>query len=97
MREVRSSVVRKALPALGFIGAMSYAAMGWGPTEPIPGIVAGIVLSGLTVLGVGAHVGVRRSERRLDELDEELARHIGRQVEAEARGDRRIPRDAEGG
>lgn len=87
MREVRSSIFTRGLPTLGFVGVVSFTAMGWGPTEPLPVAVGGILLAILAAAGVGAHFGIRTGERRLEALDEELALSIGRE---------RLDRDQDG-
>lgn len=77
MREVRSSIVGKALPAIAVVGVLAYGAMGWEITEPLGAVFAVILLGAVAVLGVGAHLGVLQGERRLARLEEDLAIEVG--------------------
>jgi hypothetical protein len=89
MREVWSSILWKGLPTVGFVGLISFGAMGWSLTDPLPVAVGGILLSALALVGVGSRFGIRRGERRLEELDEELALSVRREgQEIDDGGDR---------
>ena len=78
MRDVRRSVLRRAVPLVGVVGIVAFGAMGWSLTDPLPAVLAIALAALLALLGLGAHAGVRRGERRLAELDEELAMGVRR-------------------
>ncbi len=73
LRDVRTSVIWKAVPFMGILLAAVFGMLGWDLGEPIAGIIALVLVGSLVLFGVGAHLGIRRGERRLEEIETEYA------------------------
>lgn len=78
MRQVRSAALWQGIPILLFVAVPVFGAFGWGPSDPLPMTVGGVLVASVAAFGVAAHWGVRRGERRLAEIEEEFATRIGR-------------------
>lgn len=73
LRDVRSSVIWKAVPFMGILLAAVFGSLGWNFGEPIAGMIALVLVGSLLLFGIGAQLGIRRGERRLEEIEAEYS------------------------
>jgi len=81
MKKVRRAALFGGVPFLALIAAAVFPVLDISLVDAIallPSSVMGVVLGGTAALGLGAHRGVRRAEERLERLEEERARLVGR-------------------